>query len=224
MKIFFGAIQLTDWSDYPAQGVTVNGQAAFEAVDFVRALTKRFFYRGNCALTLQFSVRREFATNRAAQIYLLTHFSALPKLGVCQIICGAPGEVTGEVLMQNAVLTASPSGSFNGVESIVTYTIQAGNATTDVPTDFLLGGNPMILKNKQALGNGVTAIAVVFSTAFPPGVAPVVTASIAKPSGSGANIFATVRDDLVTVNGFTAELSGPTPDALHKLNWIAIGT
>ena len=51
----------------------------------------------------------------------------------------------------------------------------------------------------------------------------IVTASVAKPSGSGSNIFATVRDDLTTVNGFTAELSGPTPDANHKLNWTAIG-
>jgi len=126
--------------------------------------------------------------------------------------------------MQNAVLTATPIGNFCGVSATVQYTIQAGAAITDVPTDILLGGEEMILRDKIAIASGVDTVAVVYSEAFPPGTNVIVTASVAKPGGAGSNIFATIRDDLSDVNGFTAELSGKTPDANHKLNWFAIGT
>jgi hypothetical protein len=225
MKIFFAGIQLTDWSDYPAQNVTVNGQSVYEAVDIVRAAAKRFFSRGNDSVTLQFSVRREFASMRDAQNYLLTVYSTLPKSGLCQIICGDPGEAApATVSMANAVLTAMPQGNFAGVEVIVQFTIQAGTATTDTPIDILEGGEAVILRGKQAIANAVDYVDVAFATSFPVGTVVIVTASVAKPSAAGANIFATVRDDMVTVNGFRAELSGPTPDANHKLNWAAYGT
>jgi hypothetical protein len=69
------------------------------------------------------------------------------------------------------------------------------------------------------IGAAVDTVAVTFDTAF--ATAPrLVLATVEKPSG-GDNIFATVRRDLITVNGFTAELSGPTPDANHKLAWLA---
>lgn len=225
MKIFFGGIQLTDWQDYPAFDVSVNGISVIEAIDIVRAATKRFLSRGNKAVTLEFSVRREFVTHHEAQKYLLTHFSTLPDFGLCQATCGVTGEAGPEdVFLENAVLSASPQGTFAGVEVIVRYTIQAGKVTTAVPPEFLIApGGTVIKLGKQAIGNGVDSVAVVFPVAFPVGTTVVVTANVAKPSGSGSNIFATVRDDLVTINGFTAELSGPTPDALHKLNWTAAG-
>ena len=224
MKIFHAGIQLTDWADYPAQNVTVNGATAFEGIDIVRALWKRFFSRGNDSITLQFTVRRQFATNQAAQNYLLTVFSTLPKFGLCQVICGTPGETTATVTLANAVLIAMPQGNFTGLEVVVQFTIQAGRATTDTPIDILAGGEAVILRGKASIASGLDSVAVVFATAFPVGTTVIVTANVAKPSGSGSNIFATVRDDLVTVNGFTAELSGPTPDANHKLNWAAYGT
>jgi hypothetical protein len=226
MKIFFGGIQLTDWSDYPAFDVSVNGQSVVEAIDIVRAAAKRFFSRGNKAITLEFSVRREFATHHEAQKYLLTHFTTLPDFGLCQVTCGVPGEEADfeDVFLENAVLSATPQGTFSGVEVIVRYSIQAGTVTTDAPPEFLIApGGTMIKLGKQAIASGVDTVAVVFTAAFPGGTTVVVTANVAKPSGSGSNIFATVRDDLVTVNGFTAELSGPTPDANHKLNWTAAG-
>jgi hypothetical protein len=225
MKIYFAGIQLTDWADYPAQAVTMNGQTVSEAVDIVRALAKRFFWRGNDSLTLQFTVRREFATGRDAQNYLLTAFSTLPKFGLCQVICGTPGDPTvANVTMANAVLSAMPLGNFNGVEVITQFTIQGGVAVTDTPINFLGTQESMIARGKQALGAGVNTVHVDFAVSFPMGTTVIVTATIAKPSGSGSNIFATVRDDLVSVNGFDAELSGPTPDANHKLNWTAIGS
>ncbi len=224
MKIFFAGLQLTDWADYPAQSVSVNGATVTEAVDIVRAAAKRFFARGNDSVTIQFTVRREFDTHAECQTFLLTHFSALPKFGLCAITCGAPGETPASVFLANAVLSASPTGSFNGVEAIVAYTIQGGIATTDAPIDFYLGAEAMILRGVAAIGSGSESVAVVFAESFAPGTTVIVTPAITKPSGSGSNIFATVRADLTTVDGFTVELSGPTPDANHKLNWIAIGT
>ncbi len=221
MKIFFDGIQLTDWEDFPAQGVTLNGETVFEAVDIVRASKKRFFHRGNDAVALSFSVRREFGTHRECQVYLLTHFSLLPKFGVCQVICGVPGEVEQSVFLANAVLTASPQGTFAGVESVVQYSIAAGSASTDVPPDFLLGGEPMILRGSEPIDTAAESVVVVFDPAFAPGTAPIVNVSVGKPAG-GVNLWATVRNDLTTVNGFTAELSGPAP-ADHTLQWSAIG-
>jgi hypothetical protein len=224
MKIFFAGLQLTDWADYPAQAVSVNGQTVFEAVDIVRAAAARFFSRGNDSVTLQFSVRREFATNRECQVYLLCAFNTLPKAGQVQITCGTPGETTQDVFMDNAVLTATPQGIFNGIEAIVQFTIQGGAFYTDVPPPFYLGGEDMILRASVALPSGADNIVVLFGTAFPVGTVPIITANIEKPTSAGANIFATVRADSVSVNGFTADLSGPTPDANHKLTYIALGT
>lgn len=224
MKIKFAGIQLTDWADYPAQSVSVNGQTVFEAIDIVRAAAKRFFSRLNDSNTLSFTVRREFATNVECQVYLLTHFSLLPKFGICEVICGAPGETPQSVFMSNAILSASPQGIFNGVEAIVAYNIQFGIATTDIPPNFLIGGEEMIRRGKEPIPIGVDFVPVVFDPAFPPGTQVIFIPSVAKPSGSSSNLSATGRDDLTDVNGATAELSADTTDALHKLNWIAIGT
>lgn len=224
MKIFFATIPLTDWADFPAMNVTVNGQTVVEAVDIVRAAFARFFSRGNDKITLQFSVRREFATHVECQKYLLMHFSTLPKFGLCRIECGVPGETSEDVFIPNAVLSASPQGSFNGVEAIVQYVIQGGQATTDSPPDFLAGtGEEMIRVGQAAISSGATSVDVVFFESFPSGITVVPTATVAKPGVGGANIAAVIRDDTVTVDGFTAELDGPTPDADHKLNWIAMG-
>lgn len=224
MKITLAGIQLTDWADYPAQNVSVNGQTVSELIDIVRALYKRAFWRGNDSISLQFVVRREFATHRECQVFLLTHFNTLPKFGLCAIECGVPGESTQFVYMANAILTASPQGTFNGVEAIVAYNIQAGQATTDVPPSFYQGDETMIQRGKEDLASGIDSKTVLFDESFPLGTEVIVTPAIAKPSGSGSNLFATLRDDLTSVDGFTVELSGETPDANHKLVWIAIGT
>jgi hypothetical protein len=222
MKFVFGGIQLTDWENFPAMNVLVNGLVATEVVDIVRAISARFFERGTLTNTVQFSVRREFATLHECQVYLLTHYSLLPKKALLQVTCGGNGEDTQDCFMADAVL-ANPQGSFNGVEAIVQYSIQGGAITTDVPPDFLLGGDEMILRGKEAITTNADTVDVLFSSAFPAGHAPIVNATYAKGGAGGANIIASVRDDTVTVNGFTAELSGPSPAGAF-LNWTAFGT
>lgn len=70
------------------------------------------------------------------------------------------------------------------------------------------------------IGVGVDLIAVTFPLVFST-IPTQVIATVEKPSG-GDNIFATVRRDTVSTTGFTAELSGTTPDANHKLSWLAL--
>lgn len=223
MKFILGGIELTDWDSHPAMNVSVNGQSVTEVMDIVRAAAARFFSRGNQRISIQFTVRREFATLRECQVYLLTHFSLLPKFAPLQIICGGNGETAQDCFMQNAVLSASPVGNFGGVEAIVQYVIEGGEITTDVPPGFLIGGEELIARGSEDLAAEVDFKAVVFDAAFPPGTEVIVTPVVAKPSGSGSNLFATLREDLTDVNGFTVEFNGNTPDANHKLKWIAIG-
>jgi hypothetical protein len=135
MKIFFAGTQLTDWADYPAQGVAVNGQCVTEDVAFVRAVQQRSFPRGNSSITLQFSVSKVFASLRDAQSYLLTIFSTLPKSGQCQIICGAPDEALyTTVTFASAVLSAMPQGNLNCLEVTTQFTINAGASPVVVNT------------------------------------------------------------------------------------------
>lgn len=222
MKFIWAGIPLTDWDGFPAQNVSVNGQEVTEAVDIVRAAAAKFFDRGNLKNTFQFTVRREFATLTECQVYLCTHFSLLPKSGALQIICGGNGETTQDCFMEGAVLSASPQGSFNGVESIVTYTIQGGAVTTDVPPSFLVGGEAMILRGKESIDADVDFKEVVFATPFPLGTTVIVHQNLAKPNGSGSNLFGTLRDDMTTIYGFRVEFNGNTPDANHKLPWMAV--
>lgn len=220
MKIVFAGIQLTDWGTYPAQGVTINGQEAYEAVDIIQSDRQKLFDRGNQILTLQFSVTRRFATNRECQVYLLTHFSTLPKAGACVITCGAGAEDTQDVTLANAVLAASPQGGFAGLGATVQYTIVAPGADTPSPPDFLRGGDAMILRARVALSAADASKVIVFSTPFAPGTKPIISATISKPS-AGDNIWATVRDDLTSETGTTIEFSNPITGSGYFLNWTA---
>lgn len=222
MKIFHGGVQLTDLEDYPAYDVSVNGQLVFEAVDIVRAATKRFFSRGNKSGALQFGATRKFGTMKDAQKFILLHFSLLPEVAMTEIVCGVTGEDPESVYMPNAILSSSPQGIYEGILVRVQYAIQFGVVTTEFPPDILIGGEDAIMRGKQAIASGAETVAVVFGVSFPVGTDVVVTGNVSKPNG-GSNIVATIREDLTTVNGFTAELSGPTPDANHKLHWTAYG-
>jgi hypothetical protein len=221
VKIRWNGAYLADF-DSPASDVRVNGTRVVEAVDMLFAATKRIRARGNASVELSFAVKRTFTTIREAQVYQLTQWGLLPQTGLCEIVCGGPGEATESVWMADAVMVASPSAAALGTQVQVRYSILAPAAAADVPgTYFEWSDDEMIQRGKEPIALGAETVDVEFGTAF--GAAPIVTVTLAKPSG-GSNIFATLRDDLVTASGFTAELSGPTPDANHKLTWTALST
>lgn len=220
MKITFAGIDLADFADAQAKSVSINGQIVFEAIDIVLAASKRVFFRGNQLINLSFSVRRQFDSIKECEVFLLTHFALLPKAGLCLISCGtAAGDVT-LVYLANAVLAASPQGGYGGVSAEVTYSIIAPTATTDTPPGILAGGEDMIARDSTAIANAAESVAVIFAAPFT--AVPIVTASVGKPSG-GDNLWATVDQSTVTINGFTAYLSAPAPAGTYKLNWLAIG-
>lgn len=216
MLIRFDNQLLADHSSACAFDIRVNGDLVVEAAEVIRSTSKRFFYRGNESVQLQFSVTRTFATVQEAEVYLLTQFTARSKTGNCVIECGSA-----QVLLQNAILTSSPSGSYQGTAVTTTFVIVAPSATTDFPTDLLLQTpDTMIVKKSSSITSGAESLTIVFDAPF--ASKPVVTASVAKPTAGADNIFATVVDALTTSNGFTVELSAPVPATGYILNWSAI--
>lgn len=161
MKIFLAGTQLTDWADFPAQGVLVNGQCVTEDVAFVRAVQQRSFPRGNSSITLQFNVSKVFGSLRDAQSYLLTIFSNLPKSGQCQVICGVPGESPyATVTFASAVLSAMPQGNFNGLEVNTQFTINTGAAEVVVNDPSSIAGLALWLKaDSLGLADGAAVAA-----------------------------------------------------------------
>ena len=133
MKIVFAAITLADdAADIPARGCTINGQAAYEAADIVAASRQRFFPRGNESIALAFSTRRVFDSIKEAEVFWATHFSLLPKSGLCTLTCGF-GDDTQDVFLANAILTAIPQSTYGGVRVDIAYQIAAPGADTDAP-------------------------------------------------------------------------------------------
>jgi len=83
--------------------------------------------------------------------------------------------------------------------------------------------NPgIILNNRRGtidLSSGATSGTLTFGTAFDAAPSQVLL-TVEMPSATGAFIFALCRSRLAA--SFVWELSGPTPDADHKLHWLAL--
>ena len=89
---------------------------------------------------------------------------------------------------------------------------------------LLVGGGSMTgdvqkVRGTQAIASGVDAVTV---TGMLLASAPSqVLVTVRKVSG-GRNLFATVRDDSITTDGFTADLSATTDGATYKLDYLAV--
>jgi hypothetical protein len=168
MKIVFSGLTLgDDENGLPISARTVNGVAVFEAVDIVQAARKRFFFRGNEAVTLSFSVVRVFDSIKEAEVFWLTQWSLIQKAGLCQITCGN-GDDTQDVYMANAVCAGMPQGGCLGVRVVTQYQISAPDATTDVPPSVLTDAVPMILRGSANLTVADESKAIVFDAPFTP--------------------------------------------------------
>jgi hypothetical protein len=89
---------------------------------------------------------------------------------------------------------------------------------------LLVGGGTGVgyvqkFRGTQAMASGVDSIAV--TGLGLPSVPAQVLVTVRKLTG-GLNLFATVRDDSVTTDGFTADLSALTDAATYKLDYLAI--
>ncbi len=89
---------------------------------------------------------------------------------------------------------------------------------------LLMGGGTGVgyvqkLRGTQAIASGadsvsVTGLALVSAPAQ-------VLVTVRKLTG-GLNLFATVRSDSITTDGFTADLSGLTDAATYQLDWLVV--
>lgn len=218
MRITFADILLADFIEPAASGVSVNGASAFEAIDIVLAARKKLYARGNQIVTLSFAVSRSFDTVKECEVFLLTHFSTLPKAGLCVIDCGLAEEDSTPVYLDNAILAASPSGGYGGRRAVVSYQILAPGAETDTPPEILLAPDTMIKRGSTAITNGESDVDVTFAAPF--SVAPKVVAVVSEPSG-GQQLFATIDESTITEDGFTAKLSAAAPASGYLLHWMA---
>jgi hypothetical protein len=217
MNFQFGSIKLSDGAIDPVVGISINGAQINDEFQLVRALATKFVPRGNRSTSIGFAVERSFNTERAAQRFVLEHFSLLPEQASLFITIGAVGD-TEVVELADAVVDAVPR-SFRGTSVTIQYNFRAGLPSFGVsPPGYTEPDASMIQRKVTAIDSGVDTVAVTFDTPF--GSTPVVAVSMQSPA-SGAAIFAWVRDGSVSTTGFTADLSGATPGAGYKLSWIA---
>lgn len=218
MKAQFGSIYIADAALLEGvSGLTFNGQQINDEFQLLRALAASFVPRGNRSTSLSFSVARTFDTQRAAERFLLEHFTLLPQQASLFLTIGAVGD-TEVVELANAVVDAVPT-SYLGVCVTVQYNFRAGLPSFGVsPPGYVEPDASMIQRKKTTIGSGVDSITVTFDTPF--GSVPVCTCNIAAPAG-GAAIFAWPREGSETTTGFIADFSGATPGTGYKLNWIA---
>ncbi|MBI5770837.1 MAG: hypothetical protein HZA93_23875 [Verrucomicrobia bacterium] len=115
--------------------------------------------------------------------------------------------------------------------------IDAGLAESDPPDDpasdyytdaemlarFLGAGldSATCKRRLDPIAAGAESLAVVFTTPFaaaPSNLLP----RVRMPSSSGRTILCVIDHSTVTAAGFTVRFSGPTSDALHQLDWLAL--
>jgi hypothetical protein len=199
--------------------MSVNGQQVVDEVEFFRALRKAYIERGLRSVDFGFSVTRFFGTLARAEAFFLTGYNDLPDTGDLVLVCGEGEADELNVGLIGAVLDSADASRLQGTAVVVRYRFRGGAFTTDV----ILGPEPdesVIRKNKVAIADAATSVAVVFSS--PMSGVPVVTCNLLMPTTGGDSIFATPIEDTITAAGFTAAFSGPVPSASYKLSYIAI--
>ncbi len=203
--------------------LSLNGQQIIDEAEFFRAAMPTYFTRGSAGVVLQFSVQRFFSTIKKAEAFALLHFGAIPLSGLVTCICGESGDQQ-TIYLRNAVVESVPV-SHSGTVVTVQYTIKGGAFEGDIPPEEIPGdpdtGESFITmrRGKVAIAANATSVVVTFSS--PLSSVPVVLPHVSRPAG-GAEIGCTLDEDSVTVNGFTVQLDGPTPDNTYKLNYTAI--
>lgn len=216
MRIKFANLFLSNGGLEGPSGLSVNGEQVIDDAGFFRALATVYYARGNDSTSVSFTVTREHASEKAAEVYVLTHRKNVPKEGDLVFYCGFPGDEQ-QVALLGAVL-AGTSAVYLGRTSRLTYTLQGGLPETDSIPEGEEIDDDVTRRGKVSIGNGAATVSVTFSTMTG---APYVTCNVYCPSGGDA-IFATVVDGSITSSGFDVILSGPTPNGDYKLGYVAI--
>ena len=129
MKISLGTFVLADSPDpIPMSNLKINGDRVIQEEALVGAVAKVFFDRGNRKTTVTFETTRLFASQLAAETFLLTHETQFPGQGLVTFFSGVLGQQTYTSYLVNAVVN-SVGSSLTGCTTRHSYHISGGAMT-----------------------------------------------------------------------------------------------
>jgi hypothetical protein len=193
-------------------GWTQAQKLVIDPAELFRATAMTYYSRGNLSTDLSFSVRRQFASRKDAEVYAMLHAATLANKATLMVIAG-DGANTQQLNLQNAVLV-SVTVKAEGVEAEAAYTFQAGSFdSTDIPVPG--AGQDYVKRFAAALTIGTDYIDVVFDTPF--GVTPTaVIGNIAMPAG-GFSIPCTPDLSTLTASAVRFYFGATIPAANYQL-------
>lgn len=126
MKISIGTVELVRGSDYNEQpyDFVINHVRQIQVANILRAVSAKYYDRGNISTILEFKVSRRHKDVESAQMYIIQHLSILSNLSSTLTITEEPSLTSYSLV--NAVI--SKTSSFcEGAVSTHFYKITGGN-------------------------------------------------------------------------------------------------
>lgn len=126
MKISIGTVELVRGSDYNEQpyDFVINHVRQIQVANILRAVSAKYYDRGNISTILEFKVSRRHKDVESAQMYIIQHLSILSNLSSTLTLTEEPSLTSYSLV--NAVI--SKTSSFcEGAVSTHFYKITGGN-------------------------------------------------------------------------------------------------
>ncbi|MCC5790965.1 MAG: hypothetical protein JJT75_15145 [Opitutales bacterium] len=209
-----------NWLHEPNEAVfnlRYSGAQINQPAEFLRVAKAAFFARGNRSHSLSFTVDRHFDTQTEATEFYFAGFGSLPQQDdlICRVEDG-PGSTKDIQFGQTVLESIEPVLVGQSVSVTFTFSTPGTTDIATLPSTLIID----MYSGSATIPSGVSTVPV--SGLSLPGKPDRILATVSRPGSGGANIFATVDANSITADGFTARLSGLTPDANHTLDWVAI--
>jgi len=210
-KVKYGDIWLAAGDDEYVDGFHVSGRWAVQVAELLRAASVKVFGRGNRKTEVQFSINRQFDTVAACQLGQLIYPQSLPASGTVLFYLQDGSVLTAP----NAVVETLEMPKYRGLSLDISYSI--------IFPQIILGTVPV----EDTMYSGSVNIPINADSVTITGLAlpsPVKRAFVAvrKATSAGYNIFATVRNDSLSPDGFIVDLSAAPNDALTQLDYFYV--
>lgn len=216
MKAIYGSTLISDGALQGTRGFGYNGQQFNDAVDFFRAVSRKWFPRERTR-TISFAVTHSYSSLHLAERAAIEQFEIVAQQDTLSLFIGT--EADGEwVRFEDATLDSVRS-TYIGTSPAFEYTFLVGAPSFSQPApSYTEPTSEMIQRGKEAIPDGATEMDVEFDTPF--ATVPIVMVSVAIPA-LGSRIEAFLVDGSETETGFSVEFSAPLPAGTYKLIWWA---
>lgn len=186
----------------------VNGRQLVQVTNLLRSSTAKVMGRGNRSVEITWTVNRLHESLSAAQQFMLAHPSQLPADATLLIYLADDSTIT----LTHCVVT-NLGQELTSIRTTSKYSATAAAIT--------LGS----LAESTTMYSGTISLATLQTTVTVTGlslpVAPKrVWLTVQKPDSAASNLFATVRADSITPDGFVADLSAAPENDQFKLNYL----